>query len=318
MDQAATRAMETPGVIGFVSGLGSSMLTLDAMVAEISRTDMPVLIVGESGTGKDTYARYIHRLSQRQETPFWKINCSAVKSDGLLAQINKAQSLLAKQELSGSIYLDNLQELDSACQRVLLAQIPDTESSGCKRGVQVRFLSSTIKHLLPELDAGRFRRELYFRLNGTCLHLPPLRERKEDIPALLDHFLHKYGEPAKRHLAPLEPEVLEKLTGYRWPGNIRELENVARKLAVFGNIEMALHDLPAVNLLKESVRATKPSFLKTAARAASQQAERQLIRQALERTRWNRKRAARELQISYKSLLYKIKQIGPLNGEPEE
>lgn len=296
------------------------MLTLDAMVAEISRTDMPVLISGESGTGKDTYARYIHRLSQRPEGLFRKINCSAVSSDGLLAQINEAQSLSAEQEFSGSIYLDNLQELDSAGQRVLLAQIPETASFGCKRGFQLRFLSSTTKNLVPELDAGRFRCELYFRLNGTCLHLPPLRERKEDIPDLMDHFLRKYGQAAKRPLAPLGPEVLAKLAAYRWPGNIRELENVARKIAVFGDVRMALSDLPATNLFHASTKGkgTKPSFLKAAARAASQQAERELIRQALERTRWNRKRAARELQISYKSLLYKIKQFGPPNGEPGE
>ena len=293
------------------------MLTLDAMVAEISRTDLPVLIFGESGTGKDAYAQHIHRLSQQEETSIWKINCTTIGPDGLLAQLNEAFNSVANTESSGSIYLDNLQELDPACQRVLLAQLPDSNSSDRTREFHPRFLSSTSKSLLPEVEAGRFRRELYFRLNGTSLHLPPLRDRKEDIPNLMDYFLRKYSEIEKRHVTPLGSGLLEKLDAYRWPGNIRELENVARKLAVFGDIEMALSDLPLVNQLRESSTGTKVSSLKTAARAASQQAEREMIQRALERTRWNRKRAARELQISYKSLLYKIKQIGPLNGEPQ-
>ena len=317
MSQADTCALEHPEVTGFVYGLGAVMLTLDAMVAKISRTDLPLLLLGESGTGKDTYAQHIHRLSQREEAPFWKISCTTVGPDGLLAQFNEALNSLAKKEGSGSIYLDNLQELDSACQRVLLAQLPDSKSFGCNREFHARLLSSSTKNLLPEVEAGRFRRELYFRLNGTCLHLPPLRERKEDIPALMESFFRKYSEPEKKHVALLSPELLDKLVAYRWPGNIRELENIARKLAVFDDVEVALSDLLSVTQVRDSALGTKPSSLKTVARAASQQAERELIRQALERTRWNRKRAARELQISYKSLLYKIKQIGPLNGEPQ-
>jgi two-component system, NtrC family, response regulator AtoC len=317
MEQAVTSALERPEVTGFVYGQGSAMLAIDAMVAEISRTDLPVLISGESGVGKDTYARHTHRLSQREETPLWKISCTTVDPDSLLVQFNEALNALTKDAGRGSIYLDNLQELDSACQRILLAQLPDDYGSHSKNGSGVRLLSSSTKNLLAEVEAGRFRRELYFRLNGTSLHLPPLRERKEDIPALMDYFLRKYSEPEKRAVSPLAPEFLEKLAAYRWPGNIRELENVARKMAVFGDAEMALSDLPAANQAHLSATGSKPSSLKTAARAASQQAERELIRQALERTRWNRKRAARELQISYKSLLYKIKQIGPMNGEPK-
>ena len=309
MNPTTASPLPRPETTVFVYGLGPAMLALDSMVAEISRTNLPVLILGESGTGKDTYAQHIHRLSQLEEAPLRKISCTTVGPEGLLAQLEEADS--------GGIYLDNLQELAPACQRVLLAELPDTHFSGFHRESRTRFLSSSTRNLLQEVEAGRFRRELYFRLNGTCLRLPPLRERKEDIPALMELFLRKHRESETRPSVPFSPGFLEKLASYRWPGNIRELENVARKLAVFGDAEMALSDLPWADHFHGNDIGSRPTSLKMAARAASQQAERELIRQALERTRWNRKRAARELQISYKSLLYKIKQIGPLNGEPQ-
>ena len=132
MGQISTLVAEDPATTGFVYGLGPAMVTLNAMAAEIARTDIPVLILGESGTGKDAYARLIHRLSQKGDSRLWKINCSSVDPGELLAQVHEAMGKLSNHEASGSIYLDNIQELDLACQRVLLSHLPDGESSGSR------------------------------------------------------------------------------------------------------------------------------------------------------------------------------------------
>jgi len=318
MGQIETSITEDPAVHGFVYGLGTAMLTLNTMAAEIARTEIPVLIVGESGTGKDAYARLIHRLSQKADSHLWKINCSAVDPGDLLAQVREAMGGLSNHEVSGSVYLDNIQELDLACQRVLLSYLPDGESSGSKDALCTRLISSTTRSLESEVEAGRFRRELYFRLNGACLRLPPLRERTEDIPILTEYFLNKHFSALKKKVSPLSKKAIQTLVAYHWPGNIRELEHCARKIVLFGDVPMVLNDLQAARIVNRRPMENGPgSSLKVVARAASQEAERGLIMQALERTRWNRKRAAQELQISYKSLLYKIKQIGALNEEQQ-
>jgi two-component system, NtrC family, response regulator AtoC len=316
MGQMEGNVIQEPTVTGFVYGVGPAMLSLNAMVAEISRTNIPVMIRGESGTGKDAYARLIHRLSQKGNRHFWKINCAATDPGDLLAQVQKAIGGLLNHESAGSIYLDNIQELDPACQRVLPAQVPDGEITGSTDAFLPRLISSTTRSLESEVEAARFRRELYFRLNGACLRLPPLRERREDIPILLEYFLGKNSNELKKKVSPLSKKAMQTLVDYHWPGNIRELEHFAQKIVVFGDTQMALNDLQATRIVNHSPMASGPgASLKVAARAASKEAERELIMQALERTRWNRKRAAQELQISYKSLLYKIKQIGTLNED---
>jgi two-component system response regulator AtoC len=157
---------------------------------------------------------------------------------------------------------------------------------------------------------GAFRKELYFRINGFCLRLPPLRERKEDIGVLLEHFLRKYAQELKRPV-PIIDQTIDTLLSYAWPGNIRQLENLAREIVVLGNPQLAVKDLRIKNADRGSANNfEKVTSLKTAARAASRECEKELILEALERTKWNRKRAAQELQISYKALLYKLKQIG--------
>jgi len=221
-------------------------------------------------------------------------------------------------EALGSVYLDNIQELDLACQRVLLTHLPDGESTGARDALCARLISSTTRSLESEVETGHFRRELYFRLNGACLRLPPLRERTEDIPALTEYFLNKHSLALKKKVPPLSNKAIQTLTAYHWPGNIRELENLARKIVVFGDVQIALNDLQTASIVTgRQAAVAQGASLKVAARAASKQAERELIMQALERTRWNRKRAAHELQISYKSLLYKIKQLQAFHGDRE-
>ena len=318
MDRIQTLVVENPTIHGFVYGLGPAMLALNTMAAELSRSDIPVMIFGESGTGKDAYARLIHRLSPKGGSSFWKINCSAVEPGDLLTQTRKVMGGLSNQETSGSVYLDNIQELDPSCQRTLLSQLPDQESSGSGYVGCPRLIASTTRSLESEVEAGRFRRELYFRLNGACLRLPPLRERAEDIPILIEFFMNKHFDVLKKKPFPLSQKAIQTLVAYHWPGNIRELEHFAQKIVVFDNVQMVLNDLQTARIISHnSLQNGRGASLKVAARAASKEAERELIMQALERTRWNRKRAAQELQISYKSLLYKIKQIGALSEEKQ-
>jgi two-component system response regulator AtoC len=196
----------------------------------------------------------------------------------------------------------------------------------------MRVISSTTRNLEEEMKSGRFREELYYRINGVHLRLPPLRDRSEDIPALLEFFFKKYYSLFERQEPKISDSTMSLLLRHSWPGNIRELENVARKIVALGDEHLATHDLSVGNgskapdphigasKISETVYSHVPTrSLKEAARAASRVAERAMILDQLERTHWNRKKAARELQISYKALLYKLKQLGlDGSGQPEE
>jgi two-component system response regulator AtoC len=311
MDHEETHVLDALSTEGFVYGVSPTMQTVNEMAAEIARTDIPVLIFGESGTGKDAYARLTHRLSLKSEMRLQKIDCATFDPTQLTTQMRQSSQDLLPREAYGTIYFDNVQELDVASQRALLSLLPDEQSSDRKEEKCCRVISSTPRSLESEVEEGRFRRELYFRLNGACLRLPPLRERAEDIPALVEHFLSKHAAHLKRKKPPVGNKAMQDLVAYHWPGNIRELENLARKIVVFGDVQMVLSDLHSAWISDHTpTESGSQASLKVAARTASKRAERELIMQALERTHWNRKRAARELQISYKSLLYKIKQIG--------
>ena len=306
---------QNPVVPGFIYGSGPTMRTLNAMAAEIAPTGIPVLIMGECGTGKDAYARLIHRLSQNTEAAFHKINCAALESAGLFKQLSGQSRERQSEDTWGTLYLDSVQDLDLHCQRTLLSYLPDDAGLVGSLDLRRRVISSTDASLELEVEAGRFRRELYFRINGACLRLPPLRERKEDLPVFMEYFLNKHARGSNKTAPSLDSGTLDMLTAYSWPGNIRELENLALKMLTFGDVRVALDELqsrPGVNQkLQQNVGV--PS-LKLAARAASKRAERELIMQALERTQWNRKRAAQELQVSYKSFLCKLKSIGTPHG----
>jgi two-component system, NtrC family, response regulator AtoC len=318
MDDKTMRVLEEPGVTGFVHGIGPTMQTLNALVGEIARTNIPVLIMGESGCGKDVYARLIHRLSEQSEGKFHKINCVTLDSVRLSNLVPQATSKFSNDEPWGTVYFDNIEELDSACQRVLLALLPDGDNSGPDEALGARLISSTSRNIEKAVEAGRFRRELYLRLNGVDLRLPPLRERIEDLSPLLEYFLNKHAGELKKPMPKLDTEAMETLESHPWPGNARELENLARRIVAIGDVHLVLTDLRASRLNPQKTNENgRPSSLKVAARAASRETERELILQALHRTQWNRKRAAQELQISYKSLLYKIKQIRMPNGEQE-
>ena len=300
--------------LGFVGGMCAAMQTLENVVAEIAPTNIPVLLVGESGTGKEMFARRIHHLSANGDDPLVKIACASMNSANFASELGLNKSEISGADartLNGTVFFDEISELDPSCQRSLLYALPDGETRPRRGSLAARVISTTNRNLDDEMRAGRFRSELYYRINGVCLRLPPLRDRKEDIPLLVESFLTKYAAEFGRPRPSLSPRALRMLLDYSWPGNIRELENAVKKIVALGAENFVLPDMVAEPAeMRTEVTEARSYSLKAAARAASREAEREMILEALARTRWNRKRAAQELQISYKSLLYKLKQIG--------
>jgi DNA-binding NtrC family response regulator len=299
---------------GFVGGMCAAMQTLENVVAEIAPTNIPVLLMGESGAGKEMFARRIHHLSANGDEPLVKIACASMNPANFAGELGLSKSDISAEEvktLNRTVFFDEISELDSSCQRSLVYALPDGEARPRRGSLGARVISTTNRNLDDEMRAGRFRSELYYRINGVCLRLPPLRDRKEDIPLLVESFLTKYAAEFGRPRPSLSPRALRMLLDYSWPGNIRELENAVKKIVALGAENLALPDLVVEPVeTRTEVSETRSYSLKAAARAASREAEREMILEALARTRWNRKRAAQELQISYKSLLYKLKQIG--------
>lgn len=312
----ASAAQAATGVTGnSFTPLSQSMRAVQKLIAEVARTDIPVLLVGESGTGKEVLARHIHSLSGHCSQPFRKIACASMSPSALSAEIAHCAVPSGNQETRdarGTVLFDELSDLEPACQRSLLCALPDGGESSPSETIQGRLISTTTRDLVDEVRAGRFRSELYYRINGVSVRLPPLRERKEDIPGLVELLLMKHATQLRRPRPVLRPESRQAVLEYSWPGNIRELENVIRKIVVLGDERWVVSELRTEPSGSRKEQAVVPSGhpLKVASRAASRQAERELIMWALAHTRWNRKRAAQELQISYKSLLYKMKQIG--------
>src|SRR5271168_4193846 len=298
---------------GFVTGMCPAMQTLESVVAEIAPTNIPVLFLGESGTGKAMFAQRLHRLSARSEEPLVTISCAAMDPTQLSAELRMGADRAKNSSLgtAGSVIFDEISELDSTCQRNLLYALPDGNADSQRGMLDARVISTTRHNLDDDMRAGRFRTELFYRINGVCLRLPTLRDRREDIPILMESLLSKHAAQFGRPRPSLSPRTMRTLLDHSWPGNIRELENVVKKIIALGDEQLAVSEL---TVAPQQPRAEVPESgrysLKATSRAASRDAERELILKVLEHTRWNRKRAAQELQISYKSLLYKLKQIG--------
>jgi DNA-binding NtrC family response regulator len=278
------------------------MRTVEAVIRELSQNDVPVLVVAESGSGKRAASARIHALSSRNLEPFHESHANEATPE-----------LLASWEADGgTVYLQDVGDLDAATQAELVRQI----ASGGEDDRRVpRFICGTSRELEAEVKGGKFREDLYYRISGVCLRLPPLRQRKEDISILLDWFLAEAAHDFSRVVPVLSSETQAFFQEYHWPGNIRELKDAARAIVALGDETLAMGGLRSLLRRADRSNGEKVS-LKEAAKAASREAEKELILQVLTRTRWNRRRAAQELQISYKALLYKLKQIGcqELNG----
>ena len=283
----------------FVEGVSPSMRPVEAVIRELAKSEVPVLLLAEPGAGKRATAQRIHDMSPRRERPFHWLQCARLTPEELRA-FDGAQGELAG---AGSFYLDELADLHPSCQAQLQHAWPQSSAG-------VRVLCGSSRDLEREVKAGRLREDLYYRISGVSLRLPPLRQRKEDIPVLLEYFLRKYAQEFRREVPELSAETQRLFQEYSWPGNLRELEYAASVIVALGDEDVAMGGLRALLQKPDATGGNWGSVsLKAASRAASQEAERDLILKALTRTRWNRRRAARELQISYKALLYKLKRI---------
>jgi two-component system response regulator AtoC len=301
--------------LGFVPAISPAMQALENIAAELAPTNIPVVLFGEIGTGKQMFARRLHQLSERSEQRFRTFACASLRSASFQAELELEASGDDWREPAtygmGTVFFDEISELDAACQRNLLYALPDGEAAPRPGLLTDRLISATTRNLEDEIRAERLRIELYYRINGVCLKLPPLRERKEDIPLLVEFFLRKHCAELGKPQTLLSPGTLQKFLDHSWPGNIRELENYVKKVVVLGDDQLVITGLgePAAEARVTQRAETHVRSLKAASRAASREVERDLILEALARTRWNRRRVAQELQISYKSLLYKLKQI---------
>src|SRR5438270_5713079 len=316
----------------FFVAASANMRKLRSQAALVANVDIPVLMLGESGTGKEVMARLIHKLSPRAHRMFLKVNCAAVPADLLESELfgyeagaftgaNHAKP--GKFELSnkGTIMLDEIGEMPPSLQAKLLHVLQDQQFSRLGGRsvikVDVRILAATNINIPEALASKRLREDLYYRLNAFTLQLPPLRERKEEIPILLKHFMSRMSEQYARPPLALSPNMLQACQEYSWPGNLRELNNFIKRYLVLGDEKLAVQELhpktdgsgPRADLAPRN--GNEPAGgLKSLARSAKDEAEAEAIAKALDETNWNRKQAAALLQISYKALLYKIRQYG--------
>jgi two-component system response regulator AtoC len=318
-----------PAAGAFVEGLSPSMRAVGAVIRELAQSDVPVLLLAEKGAGKHATARWIHEMSRRSTQPFRGLVCSTLKAGdlGLARETGGLKQDLFKE---GTIFLDEIADLSLEGQARIMEALPRAEDSrsenrrsehqgsgnrssgneGSGLPETARLICGSERDLELEVKAGRLREDLYYRISGVCLRLPPLRQRREDIPLLVEHFLAKYARDFRRPVPRLSAEAQRLFRDYSWPGNVRELENAARAIVALGDEDVAMGGLRALLSRTDAGGNGTQVSLKQVARAASRVAERELILRVLTRTRWNRRRAAQELQISYKALLYKMKQIG--------
>jgi len=316
-----------------VFGQSPAMRTVRQKIEKVASTNVPVLIQGDSGTGKEVLARLIHRLSPCAAGPFVKVNCAAIPGTLLESELfgfrkgaftgahaNKPGRI----ELAdgGTLFLDEIGELDSALQAKLLQFLQDGQFCAIgdheDKKVEARVICATSRRLEEEIEAGRFRADLFYRINVVSVHMPRLRERREDIPQLVEHFLAHFSTRFQRPAALLPRDVLRSFECADWPGNIRELENRIARYVILGS-EDALRSEPA------APRGVPMSFevsedgkipLKRIAKQAVREMERNLILKVLQANHWNRRKAAQVLAISYRALIYKIREAGLSQRHP--
>lgn len=287
----------------FVEGISPSIKAVERVIQELADSDVPVLLLAEAGAGKKATAERIHQLSDRRGESFsCLLSCDLTRS-------NLIDDAHVSFPAHGTVYLEEIAGLNAECQEQLLRIFPHAKYDGPSPSITARLICGTSRDLEAEVRAGRFREDLYYRISGVTLRLPPLRQRKEDIPQLVSFFLAKYAADFDRPVPVLSSQTQQLFADYAWPGNLRELEDAAKAIVVLGDEALAMGGLRALLVKPDRSNGDRIS-LKEAAKAASREAERELILKVLTRTRWNRRRAAQELQISYKALLYKLKQIG--------
>jgi two-component system response regulator AtoC len=342
VEQLRGRVRNESDVLGLF-GDNPKMLEVRNMIEQVADTDITVLIRGESGTGKELVARGLYSLSGRRTYPFVKVNCAALPSELLESELfgfekgaftGALRRKLGKFEYAnhGTIFLDEISEMHPGLQAKLLQVLQDGEFSrlGGESDVRVdtRIIAATNRNLEEAVKDGSFREDLYYRLNVVTVNLPPLRDRIDAIPLLVDHFLTKYNDQYKKDLGELTDSTVKVMHEYHWPGNVRELENMVKRMVVLGNEQTVLQEIAMRGKPEETTKGETAGFdldalgvdfsggvdLKAISKRASQIAEKRVIDKVLQQTRWNRKEAALRLQISYKALLYKMKENGLSEG----
>ncbi len=310
-----------------IFGSTPAMAALRASIAKLAPTSIPVLITGESGTGKEVISHFLHEQSQLASKPFVQVNCAAIPATLIESELfgyekgaftGAVGSKPGRMEManSGTLFMDEIGELAPAVQAKLLQVLQDGQFSriGAQedKRVDVRFIFATNRDLEEEILAGTFREDLFYRINVVNLILPPLRERLEDIPVLMDFFLRKHNEKFNCRAKPLSQPALQRLQEYHWPGNIRQLENLMKRYVVLGSEDTVLAELNErePDIFKFTVPPNTEVSLKQITRQAVRQVERKVILKIVEANGWNRKRAAKLLNISYRALLYKLKEVG--------
>ncbi|HMH12752.1 MAG TPA: sigma-54 dependent transcriptional regulator [Edaphobacter sp.] len=303
------------------------MRDLEAQAALVARADIPLLILGESGTGKEILALYTHMMSARSQRIFLKVNCAAVPADLLESELfgyeqgaftGAVKTKPGKFEIcsGGTIFLDEIGEMPAILQAKLLQVLQDGTfsrlGSRSPMKVDVRVIAATNINMKEAMANKTFREDLYYRLNGFTLSIPPLRERKEEIPVLSEYFMRKGAKRYGREPLAFSSTLLHTLTEHSWPGNLRELENVINRYLVLGDEKAIIDELAPTAAYQGAAgtvaEASNGAGLKAMVKSLKGDAESTAIAQVLEGVGWNRKAAANDLQISYKALLYKIKQ----------
>ena len=310
------------------------MLKIRQQILQIAPVDVPVFISGESGVGKEVVARMIHLRSTRRHQAFVKVNCAALPGELLESELfgyeqgaftGAVRAKPGKFELAnkGTIFLDEIAEMTTHLQAKLLHVLQDGQYSrlGARSvvNVDVRVLAATNMNVKEAMRSGRFREDLYYRLNVLQIHIPPLRERTAEIPLLFRHFLLKYSEKYQKPMPDPSKHLIEAALRYPWPGNLRELENFVKRYVILEDDEGSFRELLEMTgqqrvVPREETAAPKEQGLKALVRGLKDEAEMEAIADALEKTNWCRKDAARMLGISYKALLYKMRQFNLDSG----
>jgi two-component system response regulator AtoC len=310
-----------------IFGKNEVMRKLSERLPRIAESPIPVLLLGESGTGKDILARLIHLSSNRSAAPFVKLCCPAIPASLLETELfgyekgaftgayaNKRGRVEGADH--GTLFLDEIGDLDASLQAKLLQLLQDgrfTRVGGLvDRKVDIRLLSATNQDLRTHSEQGRFRLDLFFRINAFTVSLPPLRQRICDLPILIDYFLETYTSKFGQKVKPLSRDAMRLMESYDWPGNIRELENAIRSYVIMGTedaIEAELLSFPGMWINAE-IQFDPNASLKEITRNAVLSLERKIILKALRHNAWSRKKTAKSLKISYRSLLYKMRDAG--------
>ena len=305
------------------------MIELLEMLDRTAGYKSTVLVTGESGTGKEVIARAIHAQSPRRESPFVAVNCGAIPENLLESELfghakgaftgaNRAHRGLFAEADQGTLFLDEIAEMPVALQVKLLRAIQEEEirpvGESKSQQVDVRVIAATARNLEREITEGRFREDLFYRLNVVRLEVPPLRDRRDDIPLLVDHFLARFREQLGRPVRAVADDALDLLVGYAWPGNVRELENLIERAVILSDGETveasALPRVVSTSVAAKAIAEGDDQNEDLCLKRARQVFEAGVIRKALARTGGNRTHAAKVLEISHRALLYKIKGYG--------